>query len=77
MMMLSLLVSFGIFFSICIHFTALVFHSSSTAINVFEHTQTPARAHVIYGQVFRRNSDEFCDAKKLHECTFMPFSVVE
>jgi hypothetical protein len=25
----------------------------------------------------RENSDEFCDAGKLHECTFMPFSVVE
>ena len=23
------------------------------------------------------NSDEFCDAQKLHECTFMQFSVVE
>jgi hypothetical protein len=35
------------------------------------------RTNVIYGQVFWENIDEFCDAQNLHECTFMPFSVLE
>ena len=38
---------------------------------------SPARTNVIYGQVFRENSDEFCDAQMVYECIFMPFSVVE
>jgi hypothetical protein len=37
----------------------------------------PLPTNVIYGQVFWGNIDEFCDAKKLHECIFILFSVVE
>ena len=33
--------------------------------------------NVIYGQVFRENSDEFCDAQNLHECISRLFSAVE
>jgi hypothetical protein len=36
---------------------------------------SPAETNVIYGQFFRENCDEFCDAQKLHECTFMPFQL--
>ena len=44
---------------------------------IFQKDPPPARTNVIYRQVFRENSDEFYGAQKLHECTFMPFSVVE
>ena len=32
-----------------------------------------SQTNVIYGQVLREKSDEFCDAQKSHTCTFMPF----
>ena len=40
-------------------------------------TPTSTRTNVFYGHVFREYSDEFCDPQKVHECTFMPFLVVE